>query len=42
MAELYGLHDELPPEIGDVVLNDEKPVGPPEDEETATVDEDEQ
>jgi hypothetical protein len=39
MAELYGLNDELPAEFADLVLDDEKPVGPPDDEDTATVDE---
>lgn len=25
MAEIYGLDDELPPDVGDTVLDDEKP-----------------
>jgi hypothetical protein len=37
MAELYGVDDELPPDLGDEVLEDEKPVGDTED--TATADE---
>jgi hypothetical protein len=36
MATLYGVKDELPADIADAVLDDDKPVGPPGDENTAT------
>ena len=36
---LYTVDDDLPPDIADEVLEDEKPVGPPGDEDTATADE---
>jgi hypothetical protein len=39
MAELYTIHDELPPDIADVVIDDNIPVGPEDDPDTATADE---
>lgn len=38
MAELYGVDDELPPDLGDVVVDEAPPVGPADDEETASAD----
>lgn len=35
MSELYGLNDELPPHLADVIVDEPKPVGAPNDENTA-------
>jgi hypothetical protein len=38
MTKLYGPDDEIPDAWADDVLDDEKPVGPADDDETATAD----
>lgn len=40
MAELYGVKDTLPPDVANE-KDDPVPVGPPEDEDTATVEDEE-
>lgn len=40
MAELYGVNEELPAELADVIVDEDKPVGPAGDPETATADDD--
>ena len=42
MSELYGLNDELPPDIATVVIEDNIPIGPEDDPDTATADESDQ
>lgn len=41
MGMLYGIWEDVPAEIADEVLHDDIPVGPPDDPETATADDDE-
>ncbi len=38
MPELYGVDDEIPADVADEIIEVDVPVGPPDDEDTATVD----
>lgn len=40
MSDLYGVNDELPVDVADV-KDDTVPVGPPDDEDTATAEDEE-